>query len=156
MPIKLSNSIGDLRYDKQALAALNPYALALFLVVGALASTLLLQTVYVGRPSLFPFFAAIAAAAWFGGKGPGYFAGAVSVPLGLYFYVVARPDHDLHIRDFLLFVFFVTCAFLGGALNSRQRKAEDSLRTAHRDLQTKASELQHANDGDEFATSRHV
>ncbi|MDR3527060.1 MAG: ATP-binding protein [Rhizomicrobium sp.] len=123
-----------------------PYALALLLVAAALASTLLLQTVYVGRPPLFPFFAAIAAAAWFGGKGPGYFASAVSVPLGLYFYVVARPDHDLHFRDFLLFVFFATCAFLGGALNSRHRKTEDGLRSAHRDLQAKATELQHAND----------
>jgi C4-dicarboxylate-specific signal transduction histidine kinase len=123
-----------------------PYLVALALVGLAIATTLALQTIYTQRPPLFGFFAAVAAAAWLGGRGPGLLAAGASLPFGLYFYATARPDHGLHGRDILLFVFFGLCAFLGGALYARRRQADDSLRTAHRLLQAKAAELQCAND----------
>lgn len=125
--------------------ALRPYALALLLVGLALAATLALQTVFIGRPPMFLFFAAVAAAAWFGGRGPGYLAGATALPLGLYFYAISRPDHGLHLRDLLLFLFFGSCAFVGGALNARRQVTEEGLRKAHAALQAKARELQHSN-----------
>lgn len=124
----------------------NPYLAALVLVGLAVAATLALQAVYTQRPPLFWFFAAVAAAAWLGGRGPGLLAAGVSLPFGLYFYATARPDRGLHGRDILLLVFFGLCAFLGGALYARRREAEDRLHTAHRQLQAKAAELQRTND----------
>jgi C4-dicarboxylate-specific signal transduction histidine kinase len=124
----------------------NPYLAALVLVGLAVAATLALQAVYTQRPPLFGFFAAVAAAAWLGGRGPGLLAAGASLPFGLYFYATARPDHGLHGRDILLLVFFGLCAFLGGTLYARRREAEDSLHAAHRALQTKATELQRIND----------
>jgi C4-dicarboxylate-specific signal transduction histidine kinase len=123
----------------------NPYFAALMLVSLAFATTLALQTLYTHRPPLFGFFAAVAAAAWLGGRGPGLLAAGTSLPFGLYFYATARPDHGLHGRDILLLVFFSLCAFLGGALYARRREAEDSLHAAHRALQAKAAELQRTN-----------
>ena len=145
MPSRSAENL-ELPFSRGLPAALNPYALALLLVGLALAATLALQTVFVGRPPMFPFFAAVAAAAWFGGRGPGYLASTLALPLGLYFYAASRPDHGLHIRDLLLFLFFGSCAFVGGALNARRQVAEDGLRKAHDALQIKAAELQHSNE----------
>jgi C4-dicarboxylate-specific signal transduction histidine kinase len=130
---------------RDVLQRLTPYLIALLLVGLALLATAVLQHIYVRRPSLFPFFAAIATAAWFGGRGPGFFAVAVSVPFGLYFYGVSRSDHGLHGRDVLLFVFFAVCAFVGDALYKHRRQTEETLRKAHRQLQTNAAELQRTN-----------
>ena len=130
---------------RDILQRLTPYFVALMLVGLALLATLVLQHIYVRRPSLFPFFAAIAAAAWFGGRGPGFFAVVASVPFGLYFFAVSRPDHGLYGRDVLLFVFFAVCAVVGDALYTSRRQAEESLRKAHRQLQTNAAELQRTN-----------
>lgn len=131
---------------RDALSVLQPYAFALLLVGIALALTLALQHLYVGRPSFFPFFAAIAAAAWFGGKGPGYFAVAASTPLGLYIYSAAVPGRGIALSDLVLFLFFASCAFVGGALNTRRREAEQVLRKAHGELQAKAIQLQSVNE----------
>ena len=146
MPTTPATSFDQMLPARGLPAAIRPYAWALLLVGAALATTLALQHVFSGRPPLFPFFAAIAAAAWFGGRAPGYFAGAISVPWGLYFYAVSRPDHGLHIRDILMFVFFAICAFVGGALNARRQATEEGLRQAHDALQTKAAELHRANE----------
>lgn len=128
------------------LRSVRPYILALILTALALAATLTLQNIFVQRPSLFPFFAAIAIAAWSGGRGPGAVAAVISLPLGLYFYVAARPDHDLYVRDIFVFVFFALCAFAGGTLYAHRRRTEETLNKAHQDLQKKAAELQHTND----------
>jgi C4-dicarboxylate-specific signal transduction histidine kinase len=132
------------RPSEEHFFANSPHLAALMLVAIALAATLAMQTLYTQRPPLFGFFAAVAAAAWLGGRGPGLLAAAASLPFGLYFYAVA--DHGLRSHDILLLVFFGACAFLGGALYARRREAEDSLHTAHRLLQAKAAELQHSND----------
>lgn len=132
-------------HTDRPLATLNPYALALLLVGTAFAVTLGLQQIYNVRPPLFAFFAATAASAWFGGRGAGYLSVAISMPLGLYFYAMARPDHAVHIRDISLFLFFVICAFAGGALKLRWRQAQDGLSAADRALNEKAEALQTAN-----------
>jgi len=134
------------REARDAFAVLYPYALAFLLVGLALAATLAMQQVFVGRPSLFPFFGAVVAAAWLGGRGPGYFAAAVSIPLSLYFYSAAEPAERFYAGDIIFFLFFVLSAFVGGAMNSRRRQTEEVLHKAHRQLQTKAAELQGAND----------
>ncbi len=121
------------------------YVLALAFVLFALALTLLLQHVEQDRPTLFLFFAAIVAAAWFGGAGPGCFAVAASIPAGLYFYSAALHTFSITVDNVVLFVFFGSCAIAGGFLSSRQREAEESLQRTHRQLEIKAGELQHTN-----------
>jgi C4-dicarboxylate-specific signal transduction histidine kinase len=125
---------------------LQPYGLALILVAAALVANQLLHHAYVGRPTMFPFFAAIAAAAWFGGSGPGYFAAAISAPIALYVYPASDPTPGVQLGDVAFFAFFASCAFVGGTLNTRQRQTEEVLRKAHGQLQAKAAELQSVND----------
>jgi C4-dicarboxylate-specific signal transduction histidine kinase len=121
------------------------YVLALAFVLFALALTLLLQHFEQDRPTLFLFFAAIVAAAWFGGAGPGCFAVAASIPAGLYFYSAALHTFSITVDNVVLFVFFGSCAIAGGFLSSRQREAEESLQRTHHQLEIKAGELQHTN-----------
>ena len=121
------------------------YLLAMALVVLALAMTLVLQHFEQDRPTLFLFFAAIVAAAWFGGVGPGCFAVAASIPAGIYFYSAALHEYTINLDNVVLFLFFGACAMAGGFLSSRQRHAEEGLQRAHRELQIKARELESMN-----------
>lgn len=121
------------------------YALALTLVLLAFGLTMVLKQFEAGRPTLFLFFAAIVAAAWFGGVGPGCVAAAASLPCGFYFYHLALPSTSITLNNVVLFFFFLICAMAGGFLSSRQRNAENGLQRAHRQLETKAAELLTAN-----------
>lgn len=121
------------------------YALALSLVVLALALTLGLQHFDSGRPSLFPFFTAIVAAAWFGGVGPGCLAAAASAPAGLYFHSGAPSAMHLTVDNYVLFVFFAFCAMAGDFLSSRRRDADARLLRTQGELAIKRAELQSAN-----------
>ncbi len=121
------------------------YVLALAFVLFALVLTLVLQHVENDRPTLFLFFAAIVAASWFGGVGPGCFAVAASILPGLYFYSAAIHSFSITVDNVVLFVFFGSCAMAGGFLSSRQRKAEHGLQHTHRQLEIKANELQRSN-----------
>ena len=121
------------------------YLLALAFIVLALAMTLVLQHFEQDRPTLFLFFAAIVAAAWFGGVGPGCFAVAVSIPAGIYFYSAALHEYTINLDNAVLFLFFSACAMAGGFLSSRQRQAEEGLQRTHRELQIKARELESMN-----------
>lgn len=121
------------------------YALALSLVALALGLTLMLQQFESDRPTLFLFFAAIVAAAWFGGVGPGCLAAAASSPAGLYFYSGTLSTAHLRLDNYVLFFFFVACALGGGFLSSRQRDADARLLRTHRELASKAEQLQAAN-----------
>jgi C4-dicarboxylate-specific signal transduction histidine kinase len=130
---------------RSANSTVSRYMLALSLVLLALFLTLLLQQVEQDRPTLFLFFAAIVAAAWFGGVGPGCFAVAVSIPAGLYFYFASLHTFSITIDNVVLFVFFGSCAMAGGFLSSRQRLAEEGLQRTHRQLEIKAGELEQTN-----------
>ena len=121
------------------------YLIALSFVVLALAMTLVLQHFEQDRPTLFLFFAAIVAAAWFGGVGPGCFSVAASIPAGVYFYSTALHEYTINLDNAVLFVFFGACAMAGGFLSSRQRQAEEGLQRTHRELQVKARELESMN-----------
>ena len=121
------------------------YGLAALLVGLALTLTLTFQVFETDRPTLFLFFAAIVASAWFGGVGPGCVAVVLSVPAGLYFYSTRLMAFTITLDNSLLFLFFTVCAMAGGAISSRQRVAEERLQRAHRQLQLKAEELEGIN-----------
>ena len=129
----------------KASSRLARYALASLFVLTAFVLTLAFQHLESDRPTLFLFFAAIVASAWFGGAGPGCYAVALSVPGGLYFYGATLSAVPIRLDDALLFVFFTLCAMAGGLLSSRQREAEESLQKTHGQLQAQALELQATN-----------
>ena len=106
---------------------LSRYGVALAFVLLALGLTLVLQHFEADRPTLFLFFAAIVAAAWFGGVGPGCVAAAASLPAGLYFYSEELHSVSITLDNVVLFFFFVVCAMAGGLLSSHQRDANRAL-----------------------------
>jgi C4-dicarboxylate-specific signal transduction histidine kinase len=121
-----------------------PYAMALLLVIAALGASAGLQHVFAGRPPQFPLFAAVAAAAWLGGIGSGTFALALAAPMGIYFFSDATAPRTIA-ADLILLLFFASCTAAGVLLNARQRRAEDGLRRSHRQLASKAAELEKTN-----------
>lgn len=108
-------------------------------VIAALSLTLLLQKVGSGRPTLFLFFVAIVASAWFGGPATGIASVLLSLPFGLYFYSVEMGFFAHRADNIILILLFALCAMAGGQLGSWRRRAENALAL-------KAIELQEAND----------
>jgi C4-dicarboxylate-specific signal transduction histidine kinase len=126
----------------------HPFRLGLpvLFVAAALCLTLTLQRFEADRPTLFLFFAAIAASAWFGGKRSGAVAVTLSIPAGIYFYATSLDGFAIRLDNIVLLAIFITCAGVGNMLSNRQRLVEDGLRATHLELQRKARELQESND----------
>ena len=126
MPAWLRKTMAESREDNTRSLVIR-FGFTLACVMAALSLTLLLQQVGSGRPSLFPFFAAIVAAAWFGGSAAGIAAVVLALPPGLYFYwaelgfIAFQPD------NIILFLLFMLCAFAGGQLGSWRRRADHAL-----------------------------
>jgi signal transduction histidine kinase len=115
------------------------FGFTLVCVTAALSLTLLMQQVGSGRPSLFLFFAAIVASAWFGGPSTGIAAVLLSLPAGLYFYWAELGFIAYGADNLFLFLIFVLCAMAGGQLGAWRRRADNALAL-------KAHQLQQAND----------
>jgi signal transduction histidine kinase len=130
----LRNLIARAERERPAPSVTTRYAFATVFVLAALALTLTLQHFETGRPTLFLFFSAIVAAAWVGGVGPGCFAVAISIPAGLYFYTGTSHGFSINLDTAVLFVFFVTCATVGGLLNARQRHADQAFQDVQSEL----------------------
>ena len=116
------------------------FTFTLICVTAALCLTLLLQQIGTGqRPTLFLFFAAIVASAWFGGLSTGIVAVLLSLPLGLYFYSIEMGFFAQRIENAILLLLFALCAMAGGQLGAWRRRADYALAL-------KADQLQQAND----------
>ena len=151
---------GELRLERQAVAskpnfwrriyrsAFANYAVAVPFVVLALVSSMLLQQ-FFPYPFLFLFFAAVMAAAWVGGIGPGLFAVFLAT-LAIDYYFV-RPLHSLVINatDSTYFGAFVVCALVASWVSSAKKHDQEALRDARDLLESRVaertSELRHAN-----------
>ena len=114
----------DAVYDLRA----TRYGLALALVVLSFGFTLVLQHIEDGRAPVFMFSAAVLAAAWFGGIGPGLLAATTSVLAVYHFYIERMTSVAATRDDVVLFLFFLLCAIAGGLLSSHQREANDALK----------------------------
>jgi C4-dicarboxylate-specific signal transduction histidine kinase len=100
---------------------------------------LLLQP-YLRQPFLFPFLAAVMAAGWFGGIGPGLFAVLLSTLAVDYFIMPPTRDFSILAEDIPYFSAFVISALLAGWLSSARRRAEASLRLARDELEARVAE----------------
>ncbi|HKA55099.1 MAG TPA: ATP-binding protein [Candidatus Binatia bacterium] len=114
-----------LRYGVAAAAA----GLALWL-------TLLLWPMI--KPSVSPlFFAAVMVSAWYGGLGPGLLATALAVGAIDYFFLPPPSTRVIALDEFLRLSVFVLVALLISSLTAARKRAEEALRRAHDELETR-------------------
>lgn len=115
------------------------YSAALAFVGVALGASLPLQRLFP-YPFLFLFFAAVMAAAWFGGAGPGLFSVLLSTLAVDYFFV--PPFHSLVINatDMSYFVSFVACALVAGWVSAAKKRDAEALRDARDQLEIRVAD----------------
>lgn len=124
------------------------YAVALFLVGLSLALTLPLQH-FFPYPFLFLFFAAVIAAAWIGGVGPGLFAVLLSTTAIDYYFVPPVHSWAINATDTAYFASFVLCALIASWISSAKKKDHLAVQEARDQLEVRVAqrtkELQHLN-----------
>ncbi len=116
-----------------------PYARAALLVGAALALVALIKP-FLRDLFALPFLAAVMAASWFGGLGPGLFAVLLSTVLVDYFFMQPTGDFAIHADELPYFSAFVISTLLAGWLSSARRSAEASLRLARDELEARVAE----------------
>lgn len=112
---------------------------AIVLVAIALVLSLVLQVPF-GNPFWFFFAIAVIGSTWFGGRGPGWLAVALSAVLVLYFFIPPLRSWKVNLRDVPFFVTFVLCQIVANWLISWRRETEDSLRRARAELELRVAE----------------
>ena len=125
------------------------YAIAVAIVATALVLSLILQVPF-GNPSWFFFPAAIVAATWFAGVGPGWLAVFLSTLAVQFFFIPPFRTWILRPRDIPFFTSFAVCAIVANRLVAWRNRTEDSLLQARDQLEAKVaertSELEKANE----------
>jgi len=115
------------------------YGAALLFVVLALAASVPLQR-FFPYPFLFLFFAAVMAAAWLGGAGPGFFAVILSTLAIDYFFVPPLHSFLINATDTAYFAAFVACAVVASWVSSSKKRDHEAVREARDHLEARVSE----------------
>jgi PAS domain S-box-containing protein len=119
-------------------------------VAAAVAMTLGLHQISPVYPTLFAFYVAVAASAWYGGYGPGWVAVALSMLAVNYFFLLPLYSLAPSSADLPRLIAFIICAIVANAVSSRQKRVETALRLTRdaleRTVQERTAELQKANE----------
>jgi C4-dicarboxylate-specific signal transduction histidine kinase len=121
------------------LRALSHYALAIASVSAALFLSLVLQVPF-GNPFWLFFPIGVIASTWFGGRGPGWTAVALSTLAVLYYFIPPVRSFAVKPRDVPFFLTFTICQVTANWLISWRRQTEDSLRRARDELEVRVGE----------------
>ena len=115
------------------------YSMAITSVVAALAVAMLLP--YRADPSHFTlFFAAVMLSAWYGGLGAGLIATVLSALSLDYFFIAPIYSIDLDLQALLRLSTFVVVALVTSSLTAARKRAEEGLRRAHAELESRVQE----------------
>jgi C4-dicarboxylate-specific signal transduction histidine kinase len=119
------------------LQRIGRYGLAVVCVGAALVITSALEP-YIETTPL--FYAAIVVSAWFGGMGPGLLAVVLSALSIDYFFVAPLYTFGLGPKHISFLVVFGFLAMLTSWMSSKRRKAEEGLKQARHELETRVEE----------------
>jgi PAS domain S-box-containing protein len=126
----------------------KPFAIASAFVLVALLWTFPLQHV-IAYPFVFLFFGAIMGSAWFGGIVAGFIAVVQSSLLITYFFIPPVFSITVAKESQSFLAAFILCAFAISIVSSARKRAENAVRTARDELETKVrertSELEQSN-----------
>ncbi|MGA7108206.1 MAG: ATP-binding protein [Terracidiphilus sp.] len=119
--------------------ALLRYGAAPAFVVAALYLSFALRASF-GNPAWFFFPAAVIAATWIGGKGPGGVAVVLSTLTVQYYFVSPIGSLGINRHDLPYFLIFVGCEALASWVISWRKDAEDAIRQARDQLELRVAE----------------
>jgi C4-dicarboxylate-specific signal transduction histidine kinase len=115
------------------------YCAAIAFVLAALAFSIELRASF-GNPAWFFFPAAVVAATWIGGRGPGVVAVLGSTLAVQYFFVPPIGSLRVNLYDLPYFVIFVLCGLVANWLFAWRRDAEETVRRARDELELRVAE----------------
>ncbi|HTB18739.1 MAG TPA: ATP-binding protein [Bryobacteraceae bacterium] len=115
------------------------FVLAVALVAGALALTLLLQSVVSTAGFLF-FYIAVVASTWFAGKWPGALAVVLSALAVVYFFTPPIHSFEVDQQSLPVFIEFAASSVVVGWFSSWRKQADAELRYARDELQLRVEE----------------
>jgi len=121
------------------LRVLSSYSLAIVLVSLALFVSLALQHTF-GNPFWFFFSVAVILSTWFGRAGAGWLAVVYSTLAVMYYFTPPLHSFGVTLSDLPFFLTFVACEVGVAQLISWRKRAEDSLRRARDELETRVAE----------------
>jgi C4-dicarboxylate-specific signal transduction histidine kinase len=137
------------RFVSQKSNAVLRYGAAPTFVVAALYLSFALRASF-GNPAWFFFPAAVIAATWIGGKGPGGVAVVLSTCTVQYYFVPPIGSLEINRHDLPYFLVFVVCEVLASWVISWRKDAEDAIRQARDQLELRVAkrtaELKEANE----------
>lgn len=115
---------------------LKPFSIALCFVLVALIWTFPLQH-EIAYPFVFLFFGAVMGSAWFGGIISGVMAVILSSLVINYFFIPPFFSTDIAEGSRSFFAAFILCAFAITVVSSTRKRAENAIRRARDELDTK-------------------